>query len=135
MQNYGLQKRYKEESAMADSSARRVEFETNRKTETEKAQQVGLDGRQVRWTGLEKTLLILGSIVTLTMMIFLVSSSISATSAQHELTANQQSVTRQENKITDLRQEIGELTSSSRLNKVAREKGLTLIEKNIRTIR
>ncbi|GAA2871031.1 cell division protein FtsL [Lactobacillus intestinalis] len=120
---------------MADSSARRVEFETNRKTETEKAQQVGLDGRQVRWTGLEKTLLILGSIVTLTMMIFLVSSSISATSAQHELTANQQSVTRQENKITDLRQEIGELTSSSRLNKVAREKGLTLIEKNIRTIR
>mgnify|MGYP001101483874 CR=1 FL=1 len=112
---------------MADSSARRVEFETNRKTETEKAQQVGLDGRQVRWTG--------GSIVTLAMMIFLVSSSISATSAQHELTANQQSVTRQENKITDLRQEIGELTSSSRLNKVAREKGLTLIEKNIRTIR
>ncbi|NMB32500.1 MAG: cell division protein FtsL, partial [Lactobacillus sp.] len=36
---------------------------------------------------------------------------------------------------TDLRQEIGELTSTSRLNKIAREKGLTLINKNIRTIR
>lgn len=66
---------------------------------------------------------------------FLVSSSISATSAQHELTNTQQSVAKEQNRITDLRQEIGELTSTTRLNKIAREKGLTLINKNIRTIR
>ena len=69
------------------------------------------------------------------MMIFLVSSSISATSAQHELTKTQQSVTKEQNRVTDLRQEIGELTSTTRLNKIARQKGLTLINKNIRTIR
>ena len=66
---------------------------------------------------------------------FLVSSSISATSAQHDLTRTQQTVAKEQNKITDLRQEIGELTSTSRLNKIAREKGLTLTNKNIRTIR
>jgi cell division protein FtsL len=34
-----------------------------------------------------------------------------------------------------LKQEIGELSSSSNLNKVAKEQGLTLIESNIRNIR
>lgn len=77
----------------------------------------------------KKTLLILGTVITLGMMTFLVSSSISATSAQHELTNVQQSVTKEQNKVTDLRQEIGELTSSARMNKIARDKGLTLIEK------
>ncbi|MDN6759960.1 MAG: cell division protein FtsL, partial [Lactobacillus sp.] len=42
---------------------------------------------------------------------------------------------KEQNRITDLRQELGELTSTSRLNKIAREKGLTLINKNITTIR
>ena len=120
---------------MADSSARRVEFEPNNKIKSEQRQRIVVDPRKVPWTGLEKTLLVLGSVITLCMMIFLVSSSISATSAQHELSDIQQSTTKNQNQITDLRQEIGELTSSTRLNKVARQKGLTLIEKNIRTIR
>ena len=135
MQNYGLQRNYKEENAMADSSARKIEYEPRKRNGSKKRQRVILAPHKVPYSILEKTLLILGSVITLGMMIFLVSSSISATSAQHELTENQQSVAKEQNKVTDLRQEIGGLTSTTRLNKIAREKGLTLINKNIRTIR
>lgn len=120
---------------MADSSARRIEYEPSKQNGSKKRQRIILDPRKVPYNWVEKTLLIVGSVVTLGMMIFLVSSSISATSAQHELINTQQSVAKEQNRITDLRQEIGELTSTTRLNKIAREKGLTLINKNIRTIR
>lgn len=122
---------------MADSSARRIVFESNRQTKSDidKNVRIAPNSHQVRWTGLERTLVILGSIIILGMMTFLVSSSISATSAQHELADVQQSITREQNRVINLRQQIGELTSSNRLNKIARAKGLTLIEKNIRTIR
>lgn len=135
MQNYGLQRSYKEENAMADSSARKIEYEPRKRNGSKKRPRIILDPRKVPYSILEKTLLFLGSVITLGMMIFLVSSSISATSAQHELTETQQSVAKEQSKVTDLRQEIGELTSTTRLNKIAREKGLTLINKNIRTIR
>lgn len=135
MQNYGLQRSYKEENVMADSSARRIEYEPSKQNGSKKRQRIILDPRKVPYNWVEKTLLIVGSVITLGMMIFLVSSSISATSAQHELTNTQQSVAKEQNRVTDLRQEIGELTSTTRLNKIAREKGLTLINKNIRTIR
>ena len=135
MQNYGLQRSYKEEDVMADSSARRIEYEPSKQNGSKKRQRIILDPRKVPYNWVEKTLLIVGSVITLGMMIFLVSSSISATSAQHELTNTQQSVAKEQNRVTDLRQEIGELTSTTRLNKIAREKGLTLINKNIRTIR
>ncbi|GAA3628552.1 cell division protein FtsL [Lactobacillus hamsteri] len=120
---------------MADSSARRIEFEPNKQVEVGRKRRIAPNPRQVRWTGLERTLVILGSIITLGMMTFLVSSSISATSAQHQLSNVQQEITKIENSNIDLRQQIGELSSSARLNKIARAKGLTLIEKNIRTIR
>ncbi|RVU70309.1 MULTISPECIES: cell division protein FtsL [Lactobacillus] len=120
---------------MADSSARRIELEPNKQTEFKKRRRIAPNPHQVSWTGLERTLVILGSVVAIAMMIFLVSSSISATSAQHELSDVQQAISTEQNNITDLHQQIGELTSSSRLNKIARAKGLTLIEKNIRTIR
>ena len=132
MQNYGLQRSDKAENAMAD---RRIEYEPSKQNGSKKRQRIILDPRKVPYNWVEKTLLIVGSVITLGMMIFLVSSSISATSAQHELTNTQQSVAKEQNRVTDLRQEIGELTSTTRLNKIAREKGLTLINKNIRTIR
>lgn len=119
---------------MADSSARKIEYEPSSRNGSQRRQRIILDPRKV-YSGIEKALMIIGSVITLGMMISLVSSSISATSAQHELTRTQQTVAKEQNKITDLRQEIGELTSTSRLNKIAREKGLTLINKNIRTIR
>lgn len=130
-----MQRNYEEEDVMADSSARRIEYEPSKQNGSKKHQRIIFDPHKVPYNFLEKTLLIVGSMITLWMMIFLVSSSISATSAQHELTKTQQSVAKEQNRITDLRQEIGELTSTTRLNKIAREKGLTLINKNIRTIR
>lgn len=120
---------------MADSSARRIEYEPDQQNGSKKRQRIILDPRKVPYSRLEKTLIFLGSVITLGMMIFLVSSSISATSAQHELTRTQQSVAKEQNRINDLKLEIGNLTSTQRLNKIAREKGLTLINKNIRTIR
>ena len=120
---------------MADSSARKIEYEPSSRNGSQRRQRIILDPRKVPYSGIEKALMIIGSVITLGMMIFLVSSSISATSAQHDLTRTQQTVAKEQNKITDLRQEIGELTSTSRLNKIEREKGLTLINKNIRTIR
>lgn len=120
---------------MADSSARRIEFEPNRQTESVKRRRIVPDPRQVRWTGLERTLVVVGSVITLGMMIFSISSSISASSAQHTLSNVEQSISTKQNDITNLNLEIGELTSNSRLKKIARAKGLTLIDKNIRTIR
>lgn len=120
---------------MADSSARRIEYEPHKRNGSKKHQRVILDPHKVPYSGLEKTLLFLGSIITLGMMFFLVSSSISATSAQHELTRTQQSVAKEQSRINDLKLDIGSLTSTHRLNNIAREKGLTLINKNIRTIR
>lgn len=120
---------------MADSSARKIKFEPNRQIRSVKRTRIAIDPHQVRWTGLEKTLICLGSVITLGMMIFSVSSSISATSAQQELSKTQQTIAKQRNEVADLQQQVGELTSSSRLNKIARSKGLSLIEGNIRTIR
>ena len=120
---------------MADSSARRIEFEPNREPKSVKVRRIAPNPHQVRWTGLERTLVVLGSAITLGMMVFLVSSSISATSAQQKLSGVEQSITNKQNNIASLNQEISELTSISRLKKIARSKGLTLIEKNIRTVR
>jgi cell division protein FtsL len=122
---------------MADSSARKIVFEPNKVSEPEqkRRKRIVLDPHKVPFNRLEKTLLVAGSAITLAMMTFLVSSSISATSAQHELANVEQEVTTGKNRTTDLRQEIGDLTSSKRINKIAQEKGLKLIENNIRTIR
>ncbi|BDR60394.1 cell division protein FtsL [Lactobacillus xylocopicola] len=120
---------------MADSLARQVEFNPNQETELKKRQRQVLNPHRVTWTGFEKSLLVLGGIVTVGLMTFLVSASISATSAQHELTGVQRAVAKGQNEVSDLHQELGELSSSARLNKIARSKGLTLIGKNIRTIR
>ena len=119
---------------MADSLARKIEFNPNNQEEPQKRKRQVLDHHHVAWNGLERTLLAVGALITIGLMTMLVSSSISATSAQHELTNVQRSVARKQSQVSDLHQELGELTSSARLNKIARDKGLTLIEKNIRTI-
>lgn len=134
MQSCELRKNCEEEIAMADSLARKIEFNPNNQEEPQKRKRQVLDHRHVAWNGLEKTLLAVGALITIGLMTMLVSSSISATSAQHELTNVQRSVARKQSQVSDLHQELGELTSSARLNKIARDKGLTLIEKNIRTI-
>ncbi|WEV71516.1 cell division protein FtsL [Lactobacillus sp. ESL0785] len=119
---------------MANNLARKIEFNPEKETKAEQAQQMVLNHHHVAWSAFEKSLLVIGTLLTLGLMTFLVSSSIAATSAQHELTNVQQLVAKGQNNVSDLHQEIGELTSSARMNKIAQSKGLTLIEKNIRTI-
>ena len=120
---------------MADSSARNYEYEPNRQPESVKRKRIVPDPNELRWTGLERTLVVVGSVITIAMMTFLISSSNAATTSQHELSNVEQQISTKENNITKLRQRIGELTSNSRLNKIARAKGLTLNDKNIRTVR
>ena len=52
-----------------------------------------------------------------------------------QLTNVKESITKQKNATADLQQEIGELSSNTRLNKIAQSQGLKLRENNIRTIR
>lgn len=120
---------------MADNLARKVEFNPNEQRDPKRRQRQVLNHHNVAWTGFEKSLLVLGTMITIGLMTMLVSSSISATSAQHELTNVQRAVAKGQSQVGDLHQELGELTSSSRMNKIARSKGLALNEKNIRTIR
>lgn len=122
---------------MADSSARKIAFEPKKENGLgqEKRERIVLNPHKVPFSKFEETLLLAGSVVTLAMMTFLVSTSVSATSAQHELVDVQQSVAKQQNRTTALRQEIGALTSNHQLKKVIHREGLELIDKNIRTIR
>lgn len=121
---------------MADSSARKINYqESVSQGKTQSPKKIVLNPKSVPLNRLEKTLLVLGSLVTLAMMFLLVSGSISSTNAQHKLNDAEHSVASTQNKNTDLRQEIGELTSSTRMNKIAKQDGLRLIESNIRNIR
>ncbi|MBD5432605.1 MAG: cell division protein FtsL [Lactobacillus sp.] len=121
---------------MADSAAKRVNYQEPIIQKPKHPQKkIVLNPKNVPLNRLEKTLLVIGSLITLTMMILLVSGSISTTNAQHNLTDSEQSVISTQNKNTDLRQEIGELTSSTRMNKIAKQEGLRLIESNIRNVR
>ena len=114
---------------MADSSARNLNYQQSQQQTEQPKKAIVLNPKSVPWTAFEKSLVVLGSLITLGLMILLVSASISATSAQHQLANVEQSHN------TDLRQEIGELTSTTRINKIARDQGLHLVESNIRNVR
>lgn len=119
---------------MADSSARNLGYE---QPDQAKAKQttIILNPGKVAWTKMEKFLVIAGTLITFCLMAMLVVTSTSATSAQEKLANEEKIVSSKQNSNADLKQEIGELSSSSNLNKVAKQQGLTLIESNIRNIR
>lgn len=121
---------------MADSSARKLNLEsrkTQSKSSTPKA--IVLDPDNVPYTFFEKMLFTCCSIVTIVLLTFIVSASISQTNAQHSLSDAQKELVSSQNQNTTIKQEIGELTSSSRMDRIAKQQGLTLNENNIRTIR
>ena len=89
---------------------------------------------QIRYHFLGSRFLVAGSIVTIAMAAMLVFTSVAATSAQHQLANIQTELSSTQTDTSNLRQEIGELTSSSRMNKIAKQEGLSLIESNIRTV-
>lgn len=121
---------------MADSSARNILYgESELNSQQRETQVLVTDPRQVPWSKLEKFLVAAGVLVVLALMAVVTTVSVSSTSAQHTLANVQQSLAQNQNKTTDLRQEIGELTSSSRLNEIAQKQGLTLRDGNIKTVR
>lgn len=123
---------------MADSSARNLNYnyEPSRKARStfETERRMSVDPNKVPFSRSEIFILIAGSIVTIAMAAMLVFTSVAANSAQHQLANIQTELTSSQTDSSNLRQEIGELTSSSRMNKIAKQEGLSLIESNIRTV-
>jgi len=107
---------------MADSSARNLNYnyEPNRKARStfETERRMSVDPNKVPFSRFEIFILV----------------GVAATSAQHQLANIQTELSSTQTDTSNLRQEIGELTSSSRMNKIAKQEGLSLIESNIRTV-
>lgn len=121
---------------MADSSARNLNYNQNVNRETEQPQQkIVLTPGKVPHNRLEKAIIVIGVLLSLGMMVLLVSATVAQTTAQHNLADIEQKITKKQASNTNLRQEIGELTSTKRMNKIAREQGLHSSENNIRNVR
>ena len=112
---------------MAGNTVRKYNYEPEE--EARKSPRLVVDPQKVSYSAFEK---LLGAVALITLN---VSASVSATYAQRQLTNVKESITKQKNATADLQQEIGELSSNTRLNKIAQSQGLKLRENNIRTIR
>ncbi|HIW71649.1 MAG TPA: cell division protein FtsL [Candidatus Levilactobacillus faecigallinarum] len=82
----------------------------------------------------EKCLMVVGGLILATMMVCVVSSKIAMSNAQHELQSVAQTTATYQNKNTNAQQEINELQSRSRLDKIAQKQGLSLQNSRIRTV-
>lgn len=121
---------------MVDSSARNFRYsELDADNQRNKQVIVRLTSQNEPLSLTEVLFIAFGVVMTLIMMCFMISSNISATNAQRNLSEIQKDIATVQNKNTNLRQEIGELTSANRMNKLAKQYGLQLIESNIRNIR
>lgn len=106
-----------------------------RRTQTPTRRKIVTSPKSVPFNRLEKVMLTIGASVAIVMMFVLVAFSISQTSAQRQLQNSNTAVATIKSQNTDLEQEIGELTSTERINKIAKQQCLQLIDSNIRTIR
>jgi len=90
--------------------------------------------RRVPFSAFEKVLCVTFSLVVFALAIALVSSNIAIGNAQTQLQAVQAKVTKVQASNTSATQQISELSSRSRLNKVAKKSGLSLNNGNIRNV-
>lgn len=90
--------------------------------------------KKIAFSAKEKILVGILAVVTLFMMLFLISEKVSITVSQQRLQKVNTSVELITSKNVDLRQEIGELTSSARLTEYAHKHGMTLSDKNVRNV-
>lgn len=82
----------------------------------------------------EKVLFAVGALVCVAMMIFVVSAKIALTNAQHELQQVDDRISTVHSQNTNYKQQIGELQSSNRLEKIAKDSGMSLSNANIRNV-
>lgn len=83
---------------------------------------------------LESVLLMLLGLITMVLMVALVSVKVSTTVSQQQLQKINNSVDSTISKNVDLRQEVGELTSSQRLTEYAQTHNMTLNNDNVRNV-
>ncbi|MBU9788276.1 cell division protein FtsL [Lentilactobacillus sp. IMAU92037] len=82
----------------------------------------------------EKLLIVSGSVILTVLMLLVVSSKIALSNAQHQLQHVDTQIVNVRNDNTNLNQQIGELQSSSRLEKVAKQGNMSLKNANIRNV-
>ncbi|MCH5463138.1 cell division protein FtsL [Lactobacillus sp. LC28-10] len=82
----------------------------------------------------EKCLCTLGGLILLGMMLMLVSTKIGVSTTQQHLQDVETKITKLENQNTSDRQTINELMNRSRLEKVAKQNGMTLSNSKVRNV-
>ncbi|MFC6274584.1 cell division protein FtsL [Levilactobacillus tangyuanensis] len=82
----------------------------------------------------EKCLMTACGLILAVLMVSVVSAKIAMSNAQHELQSVNNQVTTYTNRNTNTQQEINELQSRTRLDKIAKKQGLTLQNARIRNV-
>jgi cell division protein FtsL len=89
---------------------------------------------RLKLSAFEKLLIVSGSVILTVLMLLVVSSKIALSNAQHQLQHVDSQIVNVQNDNTNLKQQIGELQSSSRLEKVAKQGNMSLKNANIRNV-
>lgn len=91
-------------------------------------------GKTLKLSSFEKLLIVCGSAMLTVLMLVVVSSKIALSNSQHELQHLDNQIVNVRNNNTNLKQQIGELQSSTRLDKIAHKSGMSLSNANIRNV-
>lgn len=97
-------------------------------------QQPKISPSLVRWSKFERSLVAVGSLITLCLMISLLSTKISINNQQRRLQDTQTQITKAKSSNTSLQQEIAELTTQSHLKSAAHKYGLSDKNSNVRNV-
>ena len=97
-------------------------------------QQPKISPSPVRWSKFERSLVAVGSLITLCLMISLLSTKISINNQQRRLQDTQTQITKAKSSNTSLQQEIAELTTQSHLKSAAHKYGLSDKNSNVRNV-
>lgn len=91
-------------------------------------------GKALKLSSFEKLLIVCGSAMLTVLMLVVVSSKIALSNSQHELQHLDNQIVNVRNNNTNLKQQIGGLQSSTRLDKIAHKSGMSLSNANIRNV-
>lgn len=89
---------------------------------------------RLQLSAFEKVLIVSGSAILTVLMLLVVSSKIALSNSQHQLQHIDNQIVNVRNDNTNLNQQIVELQSSSRLEKVAKQSNMSLKNANIRNV-
>lgn len=95
---------------------------------------IQVNSRRVPFSMFEKSLMICIGIVTMVMMVYLVSLRTNTAENQHNLQNMSDRIQNVVSENNDTHQEINELSSPSRLLKIAKDQNLTLQANNVRNV-